>query len=82
MPRRSSTAMSRDRTSTGAGPGWLITVGGTPKEMLAHPGFTLFPSAGRGRHGPKLGAQIMGLGAFTKVVGDASVTVISRRPSR
>jgi predicted amino acid dehydrogenase len=28
----------------------------------------------------KLGAQIMGLGAFTKVVGDAGVTVAKRAP--
>lgn len=56
--------------------GWLITVGGTPKEMLAHPPeFTysrLLQAADLSR---RLGAQIMGLGAFTKVVGDAGVTV-------
>ncbi len=56
--------------------GWLITVGGTPKEMLAHPPeFTysrLLEAASLSR---RLGAQIMGLGAFTKVVGDAGVTV-------
>jgi predicted amino acid dehydrogenase len=56
--------------------GWLITVGGTPKEMLAHPPeFTysrLLAAADLARN---LGAQIMGLGAFTKVVGDAGVTV-------
>jgi len=56
--------------------GWLITVGGTPKEMLAHPPeFTysrLLEAADLSR---RLGAQIMGLGAFTKVVGDAGVTV-------
>ena len=28
----------------------------------------------------KMGAQIMGLGAFTKVVGDAGVTVAKRAP--
>jgi predicted amino acid dehydrogenase len=61
--------------------GWLITVGGTPKEMLAHPPeFTysrLLEAAGLSRH---LGAQIMGLGAFTKVVGDAGVTVAKQAP--
>ena len=59
--------------------GWLITVGGTPKEMLAHPPeFTysrLLEAADLSR---RLGAQIMGLGAFTKVVGDAGVTVAKR----
>ncbi len=59
--------------------GWLISVGGTPKEMLAHPPeFTysrLLEAADLSR---RLGAQIMGLGAFTKVVGDAGVTVAKR----
>jgi predicted amino acid dehydrogenase len=61
--------------------GWLISVGGTPKEMLAHsPEFTysrLLEAADLAR---KLGAQVMGLGAFTKVVGDAGVTVAKRAP--
>jgi predicted amino acid dehydrogenase len=61
--------------------GWLITVGGTPKEMLAHrPEFTydrLLEAAALSR---RLGAQIMGLGAFTKVVGDAGVTVAKQAP--
>jgi len=56
--------------------GWLITVGGTPKEMLAHPPeFTYSRLLAAGELSRKLGAQIMGLGAFTKVVGDAGVTV-------
>ncbi len=56
--------------------GWLITVGGTPKEMLSHPPeFTYSRLLAAGELSKKLGAQIMGLGAFTKVVGDAGVTV-------
>jgi predicted amino acid dehydrogenase len=59
--------------------GWLLFVGGTPKEMLSHsPEFTyrrLLAAAGMAE---KMGAQIMGLGAFTKVVGDAGVTVARR----
>jgi predicted amino acid dehydrogenase len=59
--------------------GWLITVGGTPKELMAHsPEFTyarLLQAADMAR---KLGAQVMGLGAFTKVVGDAGVTVAKK----
>ncbi len=56
--------------------GWLITVGGTPKEMLAHaPEFTYSRLLAAGELARQLGAQIMGLGAFTKVVGDAGVTV-------
>lgn len=59
--------------------GWLISVGGTPKEIMSHsPEFTyrrLLAAADMAR---RLGAQIMGLGAFTKVVGDAGVTVAKR----
>ena len=56
--------------------GWLITVGGTPKELLAHdPEFTYDKLLAAAEVARKLGAQVMGLGAFTKVVGDAGVTV-------
>lgn len=59
--------------------GWLISVGGTPKEMLARsPEFTYRRLLHAARIAEKLGAQIMGLGAFTKVVGDAGVTVARR----
>ncbi len=59
--------------------GWLISVGGTPKQMLAHkPEFTYDRLLQAAKMAKKLGAQIMGLGAFTKVVGDAGLTV-SRR---
>jgi predicted amino acid dehydrogenase len=59
--------------------GWLITVGGTAREIMSHgPEFTyrrLLDAADMAR---RLGAQIMGLGAFTKVVGDAGATVARR----
>ncbi len=56
--------------------GWLISVGGTPKQMLAHsPEFTYKRLLQAAKMAKRLGAQIMGLGAFTKVVGDAGVTV-------
>lgn len=56
--------------------GWLITVGGTPKEILAHdPEFTYDKLLEAAEVARRLGAQVMGLGAFTKVVGDAGVTV-------
>ncbi len=59
--------------------GWLISVGGTPKEMLARsPEFTYRRLLHAARIAEKMGAQIMGLGAFTKVVGDAGVTVARR----
>ena len=59
--------------------GWLIFVGGTPKEMLSHsPEFTYRRLLAAAEMAEKMGAQIMGLGAFTKVVGDAGVTVARR----
>jgi hypothetical protein len=48
----------------------------------AQPEFTYRAAARGGRDGRKLGAQVMGLGAFTKVVGDAGVTVAKRRRCR
>jgi predicted amino acid dehydrogenase len=61
--------------------GWLITIGGTPKEMLAHPPeFTYRRLLAAADMAKEMGAQIIGLGAFTKVVGDAGVTVAKRAP--
>ncbi len=61
--------------------GWLISVGGTPKEIMSHsPEFTYRRLLDAARMARSLGAQIMGLGAFTKVVGDAGLTVAKRAP--
>jgi len=61
--------------------GWLISVGGTPKEIMRHsPEFTYRRLLEAADMAKKLGAQIMGLGAFTKVVGDAGVSVAKRAP--
>lgn len=61
--------------------GWLISVGGTPREIMSHPPeFTYRRLLAAAEMAKKLGAQIMGLGAFTKVVGDAGVTVARRAP--
>ena len=70
------------KSPTGAeAEGWLITVGGTPKELMAHsPEFTYARLLAAAETARKLGAQVMGLGAFTKVVGDAGVTVAKRAP--
>jgi len=70
------------KSPTGAeAEGWLISVGGTPKEMLAHsPEFTYARLLQAADMAKKLGAQVMGLGAFTKVVGDAGVTVAKKAP--
>ncbi len=68
------------KSPTGAeAEGWLITVGGTPKQMMSHsPEFTYKRLLMAARMAKRLGAQIMGLGAFTKVVGDAGVTVAKK----
>ncbi len=70
------------KSPTGAeAEGWLITVGGTPKEIMRHgPEFTYRRLLAAAAMAKKLGAQIMGLGAFTKVVGDAGITVAKRAP--
>jgi len=61
--------------------GWLISVGGTPREIIRHsPEFTYSRLLDAAAMAKRLGAQIMGLGAFTKVVGDAGVTVAIRSP--
>ena len=61
--------------------GWLISVGGTPKEIMGHrPEFTYKRLLEAAQVARGLGAQIMGLGAFTKVVGDAGLTVARRAP--
>ena len=61
--------------------GWLISVGGTPREIMAHsPEFTYKRLLDAAAMAKRLGAQIMGLGAFTKVVGDAGLTVAKRAP--
>ena len=61
--------------------GWLISLGGTPSQLLAHsPEFTYSRLLTAADMAQRLGAQIMGLGAFTKVVGDAGVTVARQAP--
>jgi predicted amino acid dehydrogenase len=61
--------------------GWLISVGGTPHEIMSRsPEFTYRRLLAAAETARKLGAQIMGLGAFTKVVGDAGATVARRAP--
>ena len=61
--------------------GWLISVGGTPREMMSRdPDFTYRKLIKAAHMAKKLGAEIMGLGAFTKVVGDAGITVANNSP--
>jgi fatty aldehyde-generating acyl-ACP reductase len=56
--------------------GWFVACPYTPKRMLELPVQTVYKKLIQtGRLAEKLGAQILGLGAFTSVVGDAGLTV-------
>lgn len=56
--------------------GWIIALGATPEQLMQHdPEFTYKRLIRAAKMAKRMGAQIMGLGAFTKVVGDAGVTV-------
>jgi predicted amino acid dehydrogenase len=56
--------------------GWLVACPLTPKAMLEVPVSTAYRKIiETGRLAERLGARILGLGAFTSVVGDAGVTV-------
>ncbi len=56
--------------------GWFIACPYTPRRMLELPEQTVYRKIIQAGHfAEKLGAQILGLGAFTSVVGDAGVTI-------
>ncbi|NTU54853.1 MAG: shikimate dehydrogenase [Anaerolineales bacterium] len=56
--------------------GWFIACPYTPKRMMELPERTVYRKIIQtGRLAENLGAQILGLGAFTSVVGDAGVTI-------
>src|SRR5512143_649344 len=56
--------------------GWFLACPYTPRRMLELPERTVYRKIIQtGRLAEKLGARIMGLGAFTSVVGDAGVTI-------
>src|SRR5579859_5191231 len=56
--------------------GVLISLGATPRQMMRHgERFTYVRLNQAARMAERRGARIMGLGAFTSVVGDAGITV-------
>ena len=72
---------SRSPTTGQAIDGLLYAVGATPRQMLTRPpAFTYSRLIRATRDAADKGAQILGLGAFTKVVGDAGVTVAKHSP--
>lgn len=65
------------KSATGAeAEGWFVGCPLTPKQMLGLPiDFVWEKIIGAGRIAQELGAKIVGLGAFTSVVGDGGITV-------
>jgi len=58
--------------------GWFVACPYTPRRMMELPARTVYRKIIQtGRMAEKLGANILGLGAFTSVVGDAGVTISS-----
>jgi fatty aldehyde-generating acyl-ACP reductase len=56
--------------------GWFIACPYTPRRMLELPERTVYRKIiETGHAAEKLGAQMLGLGAFTSVVGDAGITI-------
>jgi fatty aldehyde-generating acyl-ACP reductase len=56
--------------------GWFIACPYTPTRMMELPEKTVYRKITQTGHlAEKLGAQILGLGAFTSVVGDAGITI-------
>ncbi len=56
--------------------GYLLSLGATPRQMMRHSErFTYRRLNQAARMAERRGARLMGLGAFTSVVGDAGVTV-------
>jgi len=59
--------------------GWFVACPYTPKRMLELPEKTVYRKIIQtGEFAEKLGAQILGLGAFTSVVGDGGVTIANQ----
>ena len=59
--------------------GWFIACPFTPKTMLSLPVETVYQKiVACGHKADKLGARLLGLGAYTSVVGDAGETIASR----
>lgn len=59
--------------------GWFIACPYTPPTMLSLPEHVVYDKlVACGKMAEKLGARLMGLGAYTSVVGDAGITIAER----
>lgn len=71
----------RSMADGGLAEGLIYTLFATPKEMLAaNPDAIYEKILAIADDAKKRGAEIIGLGAFTKIVGDAGVTIAQRSP--
>jgi predicted amino acid dehydrogenase len=69
----------RSQETNNEAKGWFIACPFTPQRMLELPVNMVYDKiVACGRKAQKLGAKIMGLGAYTSVVGDAGVTIAER----
>jgi len=83
MPARLVGTVKGGRSAATGHPadGLIYALGATPRQMLTRPPeFTYRRLDAAVKDAAKRGARIVGLGAFTKVVGDAGVTVARRAP--
>lgn len=72
---RGARSISNGRTLDG----WFVACPLTPRMMLRLPPAVVYHKIVQtGRYARRLGARLVGLGAFTSVVGDGGVTVASR----
>ncbi len=83
MPARQVGRVTGGRSPATGRPieGLIYALGTTPRQMLTRaPEFTYSRLDQAVRDAAQHGAKIVGLGAFTKVVGDAGITVAKRAP--
>jgi len=82
MPAYAAVHVSGVRTPDGRETeGWFVAANYMPEQLLGLPRETVYRKILDAIEiGAKLGAEIVGLGAFTGVVGDAGVTLASRSP--
>lgn len=76
LPPNKTAYITGIRSPYGEAEGWFLSCPLTARQMLCLPAsYVLRRIIDTGRLAQRLGARILGLGAFTKVVGDAGITV-------
>lgn len=76
LPPNKTAHITGIRSPYGEAEGWFVSCPLTARQMLNLPtSYVLRRIIDTGKLAERLGARILGLGAFTKVVGDAGITV-------